>query len=717
MNIEALRVFNVIHKLNLTEQEFKEIEEEQSHAERTGLSIVTTKTLPSNRVLLVCVSHDEREKIVIKENGNKIIPEPHSRILFKTLVTFDGLPQEVYTLHGIAQYRSLDLDIKSKATNIEELKDRIIDRFADKYPKELGGEYDCYSSSEDEKSRKANRIKAVEHQLKAVFWLFGEDYNKFNPQTARMNVARIIKVFQRGNKRLAIIHKNDKYEQTSGFGMFHRTQLIENSTFQVISFSPKDERYNWVSPNREFYTHYGDFQVWLDDSMFEKVAKKELEIICSRRDKNGWWLLLTAEEYGKQQEGIRAELYRAKREEQEEQNKEQLTRKITQQFKKGKVVRGGITFTHNKVSYEGITLSGDKVSEFLNQNNVPLQEHPDFNTIFESYVDYVLFLKPITESRYSNEVVGFKSELKEKVEFKIGSIKVLIDKRINNLYVNGNRVTLEDVAHVVKKAITYNSQKEYDLFLEECSKTSLKLQKALKEGGFTFKLITDNTEDIPFKNEGMMLLVLPLTREGNKSYTEINGKKYQVSDINSLFSLGKSITGYLKSGHLQRTISLLYKGIKGITPKEIGELIQEGKEKFVQFASEEEKREMQRVVKSEEFVAHAVKLTKAVKVDGGYSVTGISGTEYYVRENDNSVWRILNGVYDQDNSEHLCIVDNDYSWEGRENKAQQNDRLAKRLLMLSKDKKVAQEVFERGDGMNRWWNEISDKKEEMVENE
>jgi hypothetical protein len=54
MDVNALRVFDYLHKLNLSEEVYKNIEEEQSHTERTGVSI---RAVVEDEC--VCVSHDE----------------------------------------------------------------------------------------------------------------------------------------------------------------------------------------------------------------------------------------------------------------------------------------------------------------------------------------------------------------------------------------------------------------------------------------------------------------------------------------------------------------------------------------------------------------------------------------------------------------------------------------------------------------------------------
>ena len=65
-----------------------------------------------------------------------------------------------------------------------------------------------------------------------------------------------------------------------------------------------------------------------------------------------------------------------------------------------------------------------------------------------------------------------------------------------------------------------------------------------------------------------------------------------------------------------------------------------------------------------------------------------------------------NGKADQ----YLCIIDLGSKAEG---KAGVNDTIAQRLLSLSQDKKVADEIYSLGDKMDKHWRDIQ--KEEGVE--
>jgi len=90
MDINTLRVFNSIHSLGITEEEFADLESEQTHIERTGLYIRSIK-----KDYAICVSHDDLKHPIVIKKLDKTIQTP-SRVLFKTLITFDNLPPEIY---------------------------------------------------------------------------------------------------------------------------------------------------------------------------------------------------------------------------------------------------------------------------------------------------------------------------------------------------------------------------------------------------------------------------------------------------------------------------------------------------------------------------------------------------------------------------------------------------------------------------------------------
>ncbi len=700
MDINALRVFNALHSLSISEEEFALIEDEQGHTERTGLFIGCVKEGHA-----VCVSHDENHKIIIKKIKADF-PTP-CRVLFKTAITFDNLPQEVYILHSIAQYRTLDADIKHRADNLEELKDRICDRFIDKNPKDLGHCYDeCYlrSYSDDKKQEWKNlKTRLVDSQLRALFWLFNEDYQRFEKEVkvSRDNIARIIKVFERNNRRLAIIQRIDNYQKKHTGGCMNGyggvwDETILGSELMIRCFKPRDVQYNFVDMNREIYLSMGyseDTEIWLDDTLFEKIGYHELSVLSRRLfadddTHRSHWILLNADEFNKKQSLIRIEVMSAARKEQEDKAKERLVENIDAQFKTGKVVRQGITFTKNSIECEGVEIKNHLLGDFVMRNHVHLQQEPDFGKIVQDFICHILNFKA-NENYFSNRV-SHECQFKGNETIYIGKIKLHIKGENNNVFINDRRIRKDDLVEIIFKALTFTDQASFDAYLAYSSGVNLTLQKSLANGGISFELNIDMTDDnsLPVKDE-KMLLSLPLKREKGKNYTTINGVDYKIQNLQAFFDIGKNINsvrvGYAGGGYLQRTIKLLYKAIEGIAPKDIGDLIRNGEKEYAKLQAHVREENAKKSMKADEFVKHAVKVSKAKQLKDGFLVKGLSGKTYTVNAKTRAVYEQLQGGGER----YICIVDmqtpTDSEWG-------QKDALAKRLLMLSHDLKVADQV-------------------------
>ncbi len=708
MDINSLRVFNVLHKLGITEEEFRGLEDEQKHAERTGLYIRCIK-----KGYAVCVSHDDRHTILIQKMKKDCLAP--SRVLFKTLITFDNLPDEIYTLHAISQYKRSDSETKYQADNLEELKDRICDRFVDNYPKELGAYYEdvhyqeLHSYDEDKRITWASsKSQLVDSQLKALFWVFGEDYSKFEKevQIARKNIPRIIKVFERNNRRLALIQKIEDYERRRGGGCMMGcadtwTENVRGSRLMIRCFMPKDAQYDYVDVNREMYLPEGSQdskELWLDDDLFEKTGYEELKVLSKRITDGSHWILLNADEFNNKQTLIRIEVMSATRKANEEEATRNLTKNISKQFSKGKVVRQGITFTKKSIECEGIIVENDKMGEYILSNQVHLQREPDFQKIVENFIAYILNIEAI--QNYTSYKMSYVCNFKGEETIKIGEVKLHIESRKNNVFINNHRIPKDNLVEVIFKALNYTEQGKFDEYLIYSSRVNIALQKALSAGGISFELKVDRTSDNELSwKESKMVLSLPLKRVKGKNYTTIGGEDYRIKDLNALLDLGKNVNecrvGYA-GGYLQRTIRLLYRSVDGITPKTIGELISNGEKEYEKLQVRVKVENAEKSKKANEFVTQAVRISKAKKIKDGFLVKGLSGKAYTVNADTLAVY---------DKERYVCIVD---MGTDRNTDWGKKDALAKRLLMLSQDLKVANDVHtlnlnkigaEMGDGI------------------
>lgn len=671
MDIITLRVINEVHGLGLTEAQLQDIETETQAKERSG-QYVAARTKDS----AVIVDHDEKHVIELKDI---VCPAP-SRILFKTLITFKDVPDYFYTLHKIGKYRG-EVQIKYRASNIEELKDRIIKRFSDGVPHELGGEYDEVWGSDKPKAKRL-RPEAVETQLRAIYTLFGEEWTDADIPS-RLNVARIIKVWSLKNRRVALFQEKECYTVDKGGGCFHNYQDVDRITYKIKAYCPKDKEYNYVCPNREVgLTTNSDFmETWLDDNLFEKVSGDELEIIMQH--KVCW--LLDADKYFEIQHSVKNEQRQRIRAQQAEETNELLTKNIKEQFKNGSVVRKGILFTKRSIEYEGLKLTGDDIDGYIVRNNIVFLEEPKFEDMFYDYIKEVF--KIHTDTNYYPPAITMKFH--GIVQFKIGNVTVQATEEKGRLKINGLRVAREDFEEVAKSALQYETQSEYDKYVQSVSKVCLKMQRILAKGFFEFEV-----DLAPLKNK-KMVMVLPVTNDG----IMVSGRAYKIKNVRSFCNLdvtNSSAMWRYEGSPLQKFCNHLYKAVKGLEVQNIAKLVREGIDNYNKKVAEQKKLDQVKVEASREFLANAVRLTNAQKVKDGYLVKGISGNEYTVNEKTAA-------VYHKD--EYVCIVD---MKSDKETEWGKNDIVAKRLLMLAKDMKVAREVHTLGDRMDKTWQELSE---------
>ena len=690
-----MQVMNSLYNLGVSEDEFKTIADEVAHSERTGFSI---KAIKDNKV--IGISHDENHRIVIKKISDfKAEVKPHTRILFKTLISFEELPDKIYTLHTICHYRSLDTDIKHTAHCLEELKEKILERFSRKYgqivlaDRDYLDEFRGYNSKKREKA-KGRRKKLMTEQLQAIYWLFGEHYD-FEFKQMRKNVATIVKVFSGKNTRLAILQLNEEFEKNN----FYWQETCKGVKLIAQTYKPSDARYNYVCEGREIYIK-DNKEIWVCDELQGTISDKEFQLLLKRVTDN-CYQILTKERYEMEKDSLRIEVMTTRKRELEEKGRKQLIRKIKTQFKNGRVVRQGIIITPESISYNGVTIGGDKLKEYIEFAELPMRETLDFQNIAVGYIDYLLDKEKVS-SYYADKDDKILINFKGKANLIIGNIKIALEKeeRSKCFFINGCKIRRDELSEVMLRALVFSSQEEYDAWLKGVSKSSLRVENVLK-GGITFQFILDKSDDnCLIGHTGNFNFTLPLKKTGNRVFVSIHNSDYQVQDINALFSLQKrpDTSRIQESSLLNRTIKLLYRGIKGITPKEIGEIISTAQIEY-----------NERLRKSEDFLAKALTLAKARSVKGGWVVQGESQTEYLV-ETDLGVHKLKNGEKDT----YLCIMDTETY--GEEDEAQRNDRIAKRLLGLRHDLTIAKDIWNLGDKVDKWWRDIQEKpQEEMIE--
>jgi hypothetical protein len=290
----------------------------------------------------------------------------------------------------------------------------------------------------------------------------------------------------------------------------------------------------------------------------------------------------------------------------------------------------------------------------------------------------------------------------------VGKINLEVFRQNNLFYIKiGDkryRIKEVDLPIVLKRALEFKSPEDYEKFLKYTSKFCLDLQEIIENGGVEIevRIETNKLNDLITKDE-TTLIALPIVMKNNKIFAIINNKEYKVRDTNALIELQRRVeVRRWNFDYLGRTIRLLYRALKDITHKEIGEIIEQGKEEYRKMMERIEEENRKKIERSKEFLENAVRLSGAVKTNGGWLVKGMSGNVYLV-EKDARVWTIKKEGDKIVKDKYLCIVDSNASlsteWE-------LNDGIARRLLALSKDSVIANEIYQEGHRVDDFWVEV-----------
>lgn len=650
MNIDSLGVMNSLFKLRLKDEVFDTAVEESTHTDRKGKFILAT---PKKKVIFI--DHDKKHEIIIK-NRSKLPQniEVGDRLICNTLINFIP-PNEVNTLHDIVKKHYYTPHTPLRAKNLEELKDAIALELTNQQDTTLY--YHNFKSSVD-----------------AIFWLFDKrkiklDYTEsyggekqyHYPHPTREGVDTIVNVFSRNNCRIFLTNS----------GHHH---------LNLWAYTHMNNIYDYIRKGREIYD-----RMWVCDELNGKLTVDELKILENKTDLHDQ--LLTTELYSTLQNQVRLELMSARRNEEMEIAMRKVSDNITKEYKKkGKAIRGGINFTKDQISYSGYTIKGERVEEYVIRNNILYGNNLDFNTIFEGYIDYIIGHE--IENGYGLRKETHYLKLTTIQEMWLNKIHLVAEKRGKNLYLNNRKVRTDEITELMKSAIEYETQKEYDEYLIETSKISLRVNKAIRHG-FNFTLNVNSTDDNDLlKAKYTTHLSIPLVREKNKNYAVINQQKYRVADIQTLFDVAKDVqVGYAyNESHLQRTITFLKRALPEMTYKDISDFITAGEKEY-----------KTKVKRSLEFIQHAVKITKAKRVEDGWIVKGESGQKYYVGE-DKKVYTAKKNKPDK----YLCIID----LGTEQSEAGHNDAIAKRILALKHDSTVASDIWRNGDHMDKHWRNL-----------
>lgn len=347
--------------------------------------------------------------------------------------------------------------------------------------------------------------------------------------------------------------------------------------------------------------------------------------------------------------------------------KTEVTEKVKEKIEKklealsttsGTFVLNGVTYDKDKITYESNELSFDKVipGEVLKKALRHYRpELIDFDLILDYFVSEVVAQNPVKSGK--------------KGSGKIGTIDVNIEykgTKGTRTYINDHRINNNEILDVLKRALCYTEDAQYETYLEQVSKCSLNIYNFLVNG---LKL-TINDEFL----KQTLNITLPLERHKNRTLVKLGTKEFAISDINKFLTLQNERS-------MQRILEKLTKGdiIKGITIKDISYLIEQGME-FHETLIKREKEMRERMEKMFDINKNKVRFVDGTEREG-YLVAG-RYKQYFVSVQDAQAYTYPDG-------NRICMITKNDTSTVTDNLTV---RVFERVMILKNDSRVADRV-------------------------
>jgi len=382
---------------------------------------------------------------------------------------------------------------------------------------------------------------------------------------------------------------------------------------------------------------------------------------------------------------------RASRAEEEGKQKEKLKAKIKEKIKVldegGKLTINEVTYTKDFISYEDQKLTFDipddvKDPEVKNWAHTILVKATDYHDLDRVTFDNVLgrFLDYLASkqdySRYSKMFIKDETTSWKTLRGTIGDVAFKIEIRTltnsdgissERTYINGYRINREEVRACVERGLCFEKQSDFDYFLKEVSKCSLKFHRYLQTG----------VDIAPYDNfeQAQLSIKLVIERRKNLNYLSVADKLYKIKDTQKIIKLQNS-------RDLMDVVNVLMNSaiVEGVLIDDIKVVIDGAKKAYTTA-----------IEKSKELLKHAetmfnIQVAKHTMTNGntieGYLING--QTRSYVLEiKEGSDGR--NGVYDYPSGNYICIVDKSKSQVGA-------DKVVNRIYALHNDSRLATQI-------------------------
>lgn len=284
----------------------------------------------------------------------------------------------------------------------------------------------------------------------------------------------------------------------------------------------------------------------------------------------------------------------------------------------------------------------------------------NFDNIFEYFIQYVSRLAARTAVSGVIGDVTFHVERKE--------LKNANNVRSTLTYINSSRINAEEVEECLQRALCFTTQKDFNYFLSEVSKCSLKIHKSLQRG--VSMTVRDEFNDC------WISMKLPIVRSKNINYLIIKDKEFKIKDTHRIIQLSSA----------QDLVTVLDifmnpKILEGMGFSEIRSLVDAAKKEYID-AEEKSKKLLKETEERFNIQINTYRFT-----DGhnrrGYLIKGKLDT--YLVEVDENSSESKNGTYRFPSGQYVCIVDKSTAQVGM-------DKLVNRIYALHNDSVLANQI-------------------------
>lgn len=487
-----------------------------------------------------------------------------------------------------------------------------------------------------------------------------------------VGVGVIVRVVEFNNTRIAAMATKD---------------MNRNSEYKCYTCTPSSEKYNYLDVGRKaivFVTERGgsyhnyrqqtnrfcrgifhDMDVDIPDdenllpAIYEEYGSKNFEVI----DTDDFKATVQKVKFNRQSQ--------AKKQKKESTLKDKISEKIKYlKDDEGKTIKlNEVTYTSEEIDYEGQKLKrtdGPKNWVYKLMRNA-LSVHKIDDITFDTILN--TFIKSLDVDYSGTEMTAVIGEVDvtrswKRIEHKNGNVQVLH-------YINGSRINKDEVSAVLERALCYNDNDNYNAFLKEVSKCSLRFHRYLHTG-IDLRVRDNLNRTTAYK------IKLPLERRSNVNYLDINDELYRVSDTNRLLDNAGTIS-------LSKFSDLLIESgaVQDVELKDIVPILKEGKQTYEDAVAKSKK-----LVESTEKLFDLSAQTHTFQDEStkkGYLIEGKLRSYVVEYDPDLDVNEQSHGVYSYPEGRYICIVDKSTDQAGY-------DKLINRVYALHNDNLVASKI-------------------------